>query len=239
MTRAAAFLLLFGAVPLAAAPPPEAIESAADAVAAEVLAAGPHAGLTIAVSRGGKAVFAKGYGEADLRRHVAATADTVYPICSISKNFAAAAVVRLAEEGRLDLDAPVTRYFAKDPLPGRRVSVRRLLNHTSGAGSYDEGPEWDAVAGKAQSRDAMLARIVAAQHGEPGKKWGYSNSAFYLAGMIVEKVTGKGYWDYLETAFIRPLGMRRTRACTAVPRAGRASGYGMGTAGLEDAETES
>ena len=237
--RAAAALLGAAAVALGAEPQSSPADvAAADAVAAAVLAASPHAGLTIAVARGGRLEFAKGYGEADVALHVAAAGDTVYPICSISKNFAAAAVLKLVEQGRVELDAPVARYFPKDPLPGRAVTVRQLLNHTSGAGSYNDGPAWDAIKAKAISHAEMLALIAAGEHGEPGRTWGYSNSAFYLVGLLVENVGGKAYWDYLDAEFFRPLGMKRSRACTGPPSAGRAQGYRIRDGRVEDAETE-
>ena len=223
----------------AAAPPPASSEPAADAVAAEILAASPEAGLTIAVAHGGT-TFTKGYGQADARGKKAASGDTVYPICSISKNFAAAATLRLAEQAKLDLDAPVARYLAPDPLPGRRpVTVRQLVNHTSGAGSYNEGPDWSALAPRPIPHEEMLARIRSAHHAAPGEAWGYSNSAFYLAGLIVERVTGKTYWDFLAQSFFEPLGMRQARACSAVPVTDRAHGYRVTRTGLEDAESES
>lgn len=238
MTFAAAALLLGPVLALAANRPtlPE-VESAVDAVAAEVMASSPG-GVTIAVSRGGKLLVAKGYGNADIDRHVAATGDTVYPICSISKNFAAAAVLELVEHGKVDLDAPVARYFARDPLPGRRVTVRQLLNHTSGAGSYNDGPAWDAMKAKPIPRDQMLALIASAGHGEPGRAWGYSNSAFYLAGLLVENVSRKNYWDYLDAVFFRPLGLKDSRACAGPPSSGRAQGYRVRDGRVESAETE-
>ena len=222
---------------LAAAPQPESVESAADAEAAALLAGSPRAGLTIGVARLG-VVFKKGYGQADARTGEAASADTVYPICSISKNFAAAAVLKLAESGKLELDAPVSRYFAKDPLPGRSVTVRQLLNHTSGAASYNEGADWSAVAVSPVPHERMLARIASEPSGTPGAAWGYSNSAFYLAGLLVERLSGKSYWEYLAQVFFEPLGMRRASACTSVTQ-GRAHGHRVTKDGFEDAETES
>jgi D-alanyl-D-alanine carboxypeptidase len=85
----------------------------------------------------------------------------------------------------------------------------------------------------------MLARIRSAPHDAPGTAWGYSNSAFYLAGLLVERVTGKGYWDFLAQAFFEPLGMPVARPCARVPVTARAHGYRLTKAGLEDAETES
>jgi D-alanyl-D-alanine carboxypeptidase len=229
-------VLALGAL-LAAAPQSETVESAADAAAAVLLASSPQAGLTIGVARRG-AVFAKGYGQADARTGEPASADTVYAICSISKNFAAAAVLKLAESGKLELDAPVARYLNPDPLPGRIVTVRQLLNHTSGAGSYNEGADWSSLAAAPIPHDRMLARIASAPHASPGAAWGYSNSAFYLAGLLVERLSGKSYWEYLAQVFLEPLAMHHASACTSVTQ-GRAHGRRVTKDGLEDAETES
>jgi len=214
---------------------PADVERAVDEVGSRALAGSPG-GIVIAVAWGGRPVVAKGYGEADVERHVAATGDTIFPICSISKNFAAAAVLKLVEEGRIELDAPITRYFANDPLPGRAVTVRELLDHTSGAGSYNEGPAWDAMEGRAIPREEMAALIASGEHGEPGRTWGYSNSAFYLAGLLVERVSGKDYWAYLDEAFFRPLAMRHSRSC--VGDFPRAHGYRVVDGRAEGAEKE-
>ena len=222
---------------LAAAPQTKSSESAADSEAAALLASSPRAGLTIGVARGG-AVFAKGYGQADASTGEPASADTVYPICSISKNFATAAILKLAESGKLELNAPVARYFAQDPLPGRTVTVRQLLNHTSGAGSYNEGADWSALAASPIPHDRMLVRIASAPRATPGASWGYSNSAFYVAGLLVERLVGKSYWEYLAQAFFEPLGMSHASPCTAASK-GRARGHRLTKDGLEDAETES
>jgi D-alanyl-D-alanine carboxypeptidase len=221
---------------LAAAP---SLESAADAVAAQALGPEPHGGLTIAVARGGRMVLAKGYGEADAKRHVAAAGDTVYPICSISKNFAAAAILKLAEEGKVDLGTPIARFFPKDPAGAQTVTVRQLLNHTSGLGSYNDDPRWEQIGARALAYNEVVDMISAAVKTPPGKTWGYSNSAFYLAGLLVEKISGRGYWDFLETEFFRPLAMRRSRACATRSDEPRARGYRATEGRLEDAEKES
>jgi D-alanyl-D-alanine carboxypeptidase len=221
---------------LAAAGSPEPV---ADSIAAKTLGPDAHGGFTIAVARSGRTVFAKGYGEADGMRHVAATGETIYPICSISKNFAAAAVLKLAEQGKLTLDAPIGRYFPKDPTGAQTVTVRQLLNHTSGLGSYNSDPRWETLGARALPHAEVVAMISKADKTPPGKDWGYSNSAFYLAGMLVERVSGKSYWEFLESQFLRPLGMRHSRACTALPRESRARGYRVVAGKLEDAELES
>ena len=94
------------------------------------------------------------------------------------------------------------------------------------------------MAPRAIPRDEMLARIASAPRVPPGREWGYSNSAFYLAGVLVEKVSGKSYWEFLDEAFFRPLGMRRARPCAEVPPPARARGYRVENGSLVGAETE-
>jgi CubicO group peptidase (beta-lactamase class C family) len=221
-----------------ASPPPRFDDAAADAVASEVLASRPSAGLAIAVARGGRTLLARGYGLANVRDHVALSGDTVFPICSISKNFAAAAVLRLADQGLLDRSAPASRYLPDVRGLSPEVTVDRLLNHSSGLGSYNEGADWQSLAPRALPHAALAARISSAPRTTPGREWGYSNSAFYLAGLVVEKVAGRSYWDFLAETFFRPLGLQRARPCADVPPPARARGYRVEKGGLAGAETE-
>jgi D-alanyl-D-alanine carboxypeptidase len=241
--RFPALLLACSATAAAAAVAPASPSSsfdkaAADAVAGAVLAAGPSAGLAIGVSRGGTVLFVRGYGLANSKDRVAVGPNTVFPICSISKNFAAAAVLKLAEEGRVDRSAPASSYLSEVPGLSADVTVDRLLNHSSGLGSYNEGDDWDAVQARALPHAEIVARIASRPRTPAGREWHYSNSAFYLAGLIVERVSGKGYWDYLADAFFRPLGMRRAGPCAGVPPTARARGYRATGARLVGAEQE-
>lgn len=240
MSRHPPALLLAGAALLVAwaSPPPRFDQAAADAVAAEVLARAPSAGLTIAVERRGEVLFARGYGLANVKDRVEASGETVYPICSISKNFAAAAVLKLVEQGRVVRDAPAARYLPGVAGLSPEITVDELLNHSSGLGSYNEGAGWDAVAARAIPRGEMLARIASAPRVPPGREWGYSNSAYYLAGGLVENVSGKSYWEFLEEEFFRPLGMRHARPCAEVEVSARARGYRAEKGSLVGAETE-
>jgi D-alanyl-D-alanine carboxypeptidase len=236
--RLAAFLLAGIAARALSDPPPRFDDDAASSVAAEVLAKAPSAGLTIAVARGGRTLFTRGWGLADVTAGVSASGDTVYPICSISKNFAAAAILKLAEQGRVDLSAPAARY-----LPGvaglpAEVTVASLLNHSSGLGSYNDGPDWETLAPRAIPHAEMLARIASGKREPPGTEWGYSNSAFYIAGLLVERVSGKSYWAFLDGSFFRPLGMRRAAACADVPARSRARGHRVEKGSLVGAESE-
>lgn len=238
MSRRLLALLLAAAGLTAWAPPSRFEESAADAVAAEVLSARPSAAMTIAIARRGKTLFARGWGLASVEDHVAAAGDTVYPICSISKNFAAAAVLKLAENGRVDRSAPAARYLPDVPGLSAEITVDELLNHSSGLGSYNEGDDWDSVGARAIPRSEMVARIASRPHSPPGREWGYSNSAYYLTGLLVEKVSGKGYWEFLRESFFRPLAMPRAGPCADFAPTSRARGYRVDDGVLTGAEAE-
>jgi CubicO group peptidase (beta-lactamase class C family) len=111
-----------------------------DALAKQMLSR-PVAGISIAVSHRGQVLFARAYGMANLEHSVAVTPETVFHICSISKNILAAVVLQLVDEGKLKLDDDVTKYVPEAPTHGRHVTVRQLLNHTSGVYSFTSLPE--------------------------------------------------------------------------------------------------
>jgi len=102
------------------------------------------AGISVAVALDGKVVFARGYGLANLQHSVPVTPDTVFHIDSISKNILSAVLLQLVDEGKINLDDDVTKYVAEAPTQGRRVTVRQLLNHTSGIYSFTSLPEAEA-----------------------------------------------------------------------------------------------
>jgi CubicO group peptidase (beta-lactamase class C family) len=174
-----------------------------DALAAEALERGPIAGLSIAVEARGAEVLAKGYGFTDVEAKAPATADTSYPIASVTKRLTAAAIVRLADQGRLSLDDPLRRFFpAARPAIGA-LTVRHLLQHTSGLTRGGPAPR-----GAAQS---VLARGGTGR--AQGHDWTYSNYNFSLLGLVIEHVTGRDYAAYMEEEVARPLGLTGTAYC--------------------------
>jgi len=187
------------------------------------------AGVSIAVARDEKVVFTRGYGMANVQHSVAVTPDTVFHIASISKNILAAVLLQLVDEGKLSLDDDVTKYVPEAPTQSRRVTIRQLLNHTSGIYSFTSLPEADAN----ERLDLTHAQVLALFKGkpfdfEPGAAWRYDNSAFYLAGMVVERVTKQEYGAYVREHVFKPLGMSSASLCYArmvVPHL--ASGYEM------------
>lgn len=212
-----------------AEPPTDAqLAEQVDAAAAKVLRQPQAAGLSIAVARSGKVVLAKGYGMADVEWSVPVTAETVFRIGSVTKQFTAAAIMRLVEAGKVSLDATVQTYLPDFPTKQWPVTIRHLLTHTSGIWSYTED-------GAFMTRDAGLeltpVELIATFRDkplefEPGTRYNYSNSAYYLLGMVVEKVSGKPYGAFVQEEFFSPLGLTRTRYennGAIIP--GRAQGY--------------
>ena len=165
-------------------------------------------GAAVAARRRGELIHARGYGLANLEWRQPIDADTVFRIGSITKQFTAAAIMKLAEAGALDLDDPIERHLPDYPAGARRITVRQLLNHTSGIKSVTGLPEW---------RDLMTRALVMADmigvfkdlplDFEPGERFVYNNSGYILLGAIIERLTGQTYGEHLRQTFFEPLGM--------------------------------
>ena len=145
----------------------------------------------------------------------------------MTKQFTATAIMMLAEQGKLSVDDPITRFFPKYPTSGHSVTVHQLLNHTSGIFSYTDDPDF----GTKMQRDLTPQQICDEFSKipfdfKPGSRYHYNNSAYILLGMIIEQVTGMSYGDYLDQAIFKPLGMKRSGYLSSepiIPK--RASGY--------------
>ena len=185
-----------------------------DAAAAAALREIRAAGFSIAVVRDDQLVLAKGYGYADLAERVPASADTIYRLASITKQFTAAAILHLAEEGELSLDDPISDYLPDYPASGQRITIRNLLSHTSGLSDVAVVPILEESGGVGYTRDRIID-LVASQplDFEPGTGHSYSNVGYILAGAVIEEVTGTTYADYLKEEVLRPLGLDQTSFC--------------------------
>lgn len=204
------------------------MEARVDALAAQYLEKPGAVGLSIAIARGGRVVLAKGYGVADAEFDVKADADTLFRIGSVTKQFTAALVMRYVEQGKLSLDDDVSKYVPEFPLQGKRVTIRQLLNHTSGIPSYtDVGEEWQKKWPLDLSHEELLALVKDKPFDfEPGTKWAYNNTGYYLLGMVLEKVGGKSYGALITGEIAKPLGLTRTRRDSNVELIkNRAQGY--------------
>jgi CubicO group peptidase (beta-lactamase class C family) len=206
-----------------------------DSIASAPVKSGAVAGLAVAVVRGRDTLLMKGYGFADVENQVAVTPTTVFRIGSVTKQFTSSAVMRLVEQGKIGLDDDMSKYIPNFPTKGRRILVRHLLNHTSGIPSYtDIGPRFGRVSRLDLPTDSVIA-IVAndSLQFEPGAQFYYNNTGYFMLGMVIEKVTGKKYGDYLEETMFKPAGLSQTYYCDTrriIPR--RSQGYDRRPAGL-------
>jgi CubicO group peptidase (beta-lactamase class C family) len=199
-----------------------------DSVANAAVAEHRIAGVSVAMVKSGRTILAKGYGFADLENDVPATAETVYRIGSITKQFTSAAIMRLVEQGKVSLDDTLQKFLPNYPTQGNRVTVRHLLNHTSGIKSYTSlGPKWGRVVRLDLAPDSLVALFASEPFDfKPGDQWLYDNSGYFLLGMIIEKVSGKKYGQYLKDEIFTPLGLKSTIYCDQAPLIKhRAQGY--------------
>ena len=175
-------------------------------------------GLAIAVVKSGTIVHAAGYGVADLRANVAIALDTIFHLASCGKQFTGLGILMLAEAGKLNLDDPVSRH-----LPGLsgfcpKVTIRRLLHHTSGIRDlYDEGGIEEVLSRCERPANADILRTYVelgcpmARRGiEPGEEFCYSNSGYDLLGTVIERASGQSYHDFFQARVFDRLGMKDT-----------------------------
>ena len=198
-----------------------------DGLVTESMEATQTPGISVAVQHRGELILARGYGLADVENRVPATEHTVYRIGSVTKQFTAAAVMKLVEEGSVALDEPMTKYFPDYPVGEFHITVGQLLDHTSGIKGYTEMPAfWEQ--GRLDLSHEQMIELFSAEpwEFEPGDRYQYNNSGYYLAGLLVEKASGKSYAEYLEETFFRPLGMRESHYLYNDPIVpNRAEGY--------------
>src|SRR5690348_14670848 len=186
----------------------------ADSLIYTYLAESHAPSAAFAVIRGSDTLAYGAYGLADVDARRAPTATTIYEIGSITKQFTSAAIMKLVEQGRVRLDDDLSKYVPQFPLQGRKVSIRQLLNHTSGIHSYTSSPAWQKTWNDVLSPDAII-KFVAADTFDfaPGSAYRYNNTGYVLLGMVIEKASGQKYAKYLETHFFKPLGLRHTSYC--------------------------
>lgn len=189
-------------------------------------------GASVAVLRDGKVVKLRGYGLADIENEVPATADTIFQSGSVGKQFTAAAAMLLVEDGKLKLDESVATYLPSAPAHWQPITIRHLLTHTSGLASYPEGFDFR----RDYNEDELLSMAVSIPLAfAPGEQWRYSNVGYLVLGVIIGKVTGRFYGDFLTERIFKPAGMATARIISEddiVPR--RASGYRKTEHGLRN-----
>jgi CubicO group peptidase (beta-lactamase class C family) len=191
-------------------------------------------GLALLVSRDGQVVRAQGYGLSNVELQVPAKPETIFQSGSVGKQFTATAVMMLVEEGKIALEDPLTRFFPAAPAPWKQVTIRQLLSHTAGFTDYPK--DFDM---RKDYTEAELLKIVEAipLAYPPGTSWSYSNLGFLTLGIVIHKVTGEFYGDFLQERIFRPLGMNTTRIISEediIPN--RAAGYRLVKGELKNQE---
>lgn len=206
---------------------PVDVAALVDSIGQQAVEAQEVVGLSIGLAQGDTILCAKGFGLANVELNVPATADTVYRIGSITKEFTAAAILLLVDDGKINLDDPLTRFLPEYPPPGREITIRHLLQHTSGVKDFTRLPAYRKELRIDASQNQVLHRF---QHlpldFEPGKKHRYSNSGYFLLGVVIEKASGKSFNDFVEERLFGALQLTHTY-CDAPIRivSDRAAGY--------------
>ena len=208
----------------------EAYRAVADSLVYTYLAETRAPSAAFAVIRGNDTLAYGAHGLADVQAWRAPTAATIYEIGSITKQFTSAAIMKLVEQGKVKLDDDLSKYVPQFPLQGKKVSIRQLLNHTSGIHSYTASSNWQKTWNDALTPDAIV-KFVAADTFDfaPGTAYRYNNTGYVLLGMVIEKASGQKYATYLDTQFFKPLGLKSMSYCPSkAPNTTFALGYSKG-----------
>lgn len=205
-----------------AAAPVAAQQSAASSKAAAIEAivtapvkAAKVAGASLVVAERGQTIVAKSFGMADLELDVPMPDDASFEIGSVTKQFTAASILLLMERGKLALDDEVTKYLPDYPTHGQRITIRHLLTHTSGIKGYTEMKEFGDIMPLRKPADTLV-KMFGAQPLDfaPGEAMVYNNSAYFLLGLIIEKLSGVTYSDFVRTNIFDKVGMKSSYYCS-------------------------
>jgi CubicO group peptidase (beta-lactamase class C family) len=177
-------------------------------------------GLAVLVRKNGNTVFERGYGVRELRSKVPVDVRTNFRLASFTKQFTAMAIMLLVRDGKLHYDERLTEIFPDFPAYGKTITIRNLLNHTSGLPDYEdlmivaETPRSSWIwTPERQIQDAEVLQLLEKEKiGQfpPGTSWSYSNSGYVVLGLVVAKVSGQSYGQFLHSRIFEPLKMNRT-----------------------------
>ena len=206
----------------------EKIAFLADSVAKEIIGLKEVPGMTVALAKDGEILFRRNYGKSDVEMNTDVTDTTVFGLASVTKQFTAATIMRLIEQGKISLDDPVTKFLPDYPTQGNTVTIHHLLSHTSGLKDYglknEELPGWYSLDLSYQQMMDLWGNRPA--ENKPGEVFDYNNWGYFLLGQIIERVTNTSWSNYAEPELLKPLGLNNTlfaHQLRIVP--GRAKGY--------------
>jgi uncharacterized protein (TIGR03435 family) len=199
-------------------------------------------GLAVGIYSRGQILLAKGYGLANVELQVAVKPETIFQSGSVGKQFVSAAVMLLVEEGKAGLDDSIVKYFPDAPESWKPILIKNLLSHTSGLAEYETSertkPKGPFYMRLDFTEDELVKKIEDLPiEFKPGEKWDYRNTNYLLLGVMIHKVTGKQYADFLQERIFRPWDMRATRLISEtdiIPN--RSSGYEMDAGKLRNQE---
>jgi CubicO group peptidase (beta-lactamase class C family) len=188
-------------------------------------------GLELGIYSRGRILLAKGYGLANVELNVPVKPETVMQSGSVGKQFVSTAIMMLVEEGKISLDDSITKYFPDAPATWKPIRIKNLLSHTSGLSEYESpdrtGPNGPFYLRLDFTEDELAKKIEALPiEWAPGEKWDYRNTNYVLLGIIIHKITGMRYAEFLSERLFKPLGMTSTRLISdrdIIPN--RAAGY--------------
>lgn len=199
-------------------------------------------GLAVGIYSRGQILLTKGYGLANVELNVPVKPETIFQSGSVGKQFVSAAIMMLGEEGKLGLDDNITKYFPDAPASWKPILVKNLLSHTSGLSEYETeeraGPKGPFYLRLDFTEDELVSKIEGLpMEWAPGEKWAYRNTNYVLLGIIIHKITGKPYHQFLDERIFKPLGMSSTRLISErdiIPN--RAAGYELEDGQLKNQE---
>jgi D-alanyl-D-alanine carboxypeptidase len=170
-------------------------------------------GFSVAVAGDGEVIISKGYGLAEVEHDVANDAETMFRVGLVTKQFTAAGILRLAEQGKISLDDNISDYFPAFPVRGNTITIRHLLSHTSGIKSFTGVSDfWEKSQGHDLDIEQLLAFVSDLDFDfTPGDQYKYSNTGYLMLGAIIEQVSGMSYCQFLSEEFFKPLGLKRIR----------------------------
>ncbi|HEY7800238.1 MAG TPA: serine hydrolase [Hyphomonadaceae bacterium] len=183
---------------------------------------------TVLVARHGKPILREGFSLANRELNVAAKPETIFRLGSITKQFTAASIMQLVQQGKLKVEDPVSKYYTAAPAAWSGITVRHLLNHRSGIPSYTGLPGFMTTMATTPRTPEQIVELTRDKplEFEPGSKYAYNNTGYVLLGHIIEKVSGQTYAEYLDTHIFKPLGMKNSGydvSAKVLPN--RAAGY--------------
>jgi D-alanyl-D-alanine carboxypeptidase len=186
-------------------------------------------GMTVALAKNGSMLYVKAYGVADKSRHTGAQPTTIFQVGSITKQFTAALIMKLHEQGKLSVDDPIRKYLPEYGFSSL-ISLRMCLTHTSGLANFTAFSQYPGWAVNGVSETTVLTAISqAASLFQPGTAWSYSNSNYFVLGAIIERVSGQPYASNLAQYIFQPLAL--TSTSFALPAATQSAiGYTQGGA---------